>query len=62
MANKNTVKKKITASAAPSSVIGTFEGTSADSMVTNFNGMDIGPEVWEIVFNSEDYDGTYPRG
>ena len=36
-------------------VIGTFEGECADANITNLNGLDITREVWENVFNSEDY-------
>ena len=36
-------------------ILGTFEGECADSNITNLNGMDITREVWENVFNSDDY-------
>lgn len=37
------------------SILGTFEGECADSNITNKNGLDITREVWETVFNSEEY-------
>ena len=36
-------------------IIGVFEGECADSNITNKNGLDITREVWENVFNSEEY-------
>lgn len=36
-------------------ILGYFEGECADSNVTNANGLDITREVWERVFESEDY-------
>lgn len=38
-----------------SAIIGTYEGECADSNITNLNGLDITREVWEHVFNSEEY-------
>lgn len=38
-----------------STVLGQFEGECADATITNKNGLDITQEVWETVFNSEDY-------
>lgn len=38
-----------------STVLGTFEGECADSNITNKNGLDITREVWETLFDSEDY-------
>ena len=37
------------------SILGTFQGECADSNITNLNGLDITREVWENVFNSEEY-------
>lgn len=37
------------------SVLGTYEGECADSTITNLNGLDITREVWENVFNSDEY-------
>lgn len=51
-------KSKVVESAEASNVqtiIGTFEGECADSNITNLNGLDITREVWENVFNSDDY-------
>ena len=39
----------------PGAIIGTFEGECADSNITNKNGLDITREVWENVFDSEEY-------
>ena len=36
-------------------VLGTFEGKCADAVVTNENGLDITREVWEHLFDSEDF-------
>lgn len=36
-------------------ILGSFEGECADANITNNNGLDITREVWEDVFNSEDY-------
>ena len=38
-----------------SAIIGKFTGECADSNITNLNGLDITREVWEHVFESEDY-------
>ena len=37
------------------SIIGQYEGECADASITNENGMDITSEVFETVFNSDDY-------
>lgn len=50
---KNSVKSDI--SAKKSTVIGVFEGECADSNITNKNGLDITREVWENVFNSDEF-------
>lgn len=44
------------------SVIGVFEGECADSNITNLNGLDITREVWENVFNSDDYQAAIKNG
>ena len=36
-------------------ILGTFDGECADSSITNANGLDIVYEVWDNVFNSEEY-------
>ena len=38
-----------------SSILGFFEGECADSNITNLNGLDITRDVWEYVFNSDEY-------
>lgn len=43
-------------------VLGTFEGECADSNITNLNGLDITREVWETVFNSDDYKKAIDAG
>lgn len=52
-ANKKTIKssRKIDDSV----ILGTFEGECLDADITNLNGLDIPREVWEYVFNSDDY-------
>ncbi len=37
------------------SILGYYEGECADANITNLNGLDITREVWETVFNSEEY-------
>lgn len=47
---------KVQGAAIPNSaVLGTFEGECADSNITNKNGLDITREVWEHVFDSDEY-------
>lgn len=36
-------------------ILGVFEGECADANITNLNGLDITREVWENVFDSEEY-------
>lgn len=36
-------------------ILGTYTGECADANITNANGLDITREVWETVFNSEEY-------
>lgn len=36
-------------------ILGQYEGECADANITNKNGMDILPEVWENVFNSKEF-------
>lgn len=38
-----------------SSIIGSYEGECADASITNENGMDITAEVFEVLFNSDEY-------
>lgn len=45
----------INASAVSPAILGTYEGECADANITNKNGLDITREVWENVFNSEEY-------
>lgn len=47
--------KDIKAQAVSSGVLGTYEGECADANITNKNGLDITREVWENVFNSDEY-------
>lgn len=37
------------------SILGTFSGECADSAITNLNGMDISREVFEKLFESDEY-------
>lgn len=39
----------------PYSILGQFDGMCADAEITNENGLDITREVWEHVFDSDDY-------
>lgn len=43
-------------------VIGTFEGECADANVTNENGLDILPDVWDTVFSSDIYKQALDNG
>ena len=45
-----------------STVIGQFKGKYADADVVNANGMEIGRDVWETLFASEDYKTALARG
>lgn len=45
-----------------STIIGQFEGKCADAEVVNANGMEIGRDVWETIFASEDYKTALARG
>lgn len=45
-----------------STVIGQFKGKCADADVVNANGMEIGRDVWETLFESEDYKTALARG
>ena len=49
------VKTSIKADVTSNSILGTFEGECADANITNKNGLDITREVWENVFNSDEY-------
>lgn len=49
-------------SIASKSILGTFEGECADANITNENGMDITREVWETVFESEEYQKAIKLG
>ena len=43
-------------------VIGTYEGECADANITNLNGLDITRDVWENVFNSDEYKNAISKG
>ena len=43
-------------------IIGTFDGECADANITNLNGLDITREVWENVFDSEEYKQAIEQG
>ena len=43
-------------------ILGTFDGECADSNITNLNGLDITREVWENVFNSDEYKQAIENG
>ena len=45
-----------------SSILGTYEGECADSNITNLNGLDITREVWEHVFESDEYKTAIEHG
>ena len=44
------------------SILGKYEGECADSNITNLNGLDITREVWETVFNSDEYKTAIDNG
>lgn len=41
--------------ASTSAILGKFDGECADANITNLNGLDITREVWENVFDSDEY-------
>lgn len=43
-------------------VLGVYEGECADANVTNLNGLDITRQVWENVFESEEYKNAIDKG
>lgn len=43
-------------------VLGVYEGECADSNITNLNGLDITREVWENVFESDEYKKALEHG
>lgn len=43
-------------------ILGTYEGECADANITNKNGLDITREVWENVFNSDEYKEAIDKG
>lgn len=43
-------------------ILGVFEGECADANITNLNGLDITFEVWENVFNSDEYKKAIKHG
>lgn len=47
--------KPVTAASKPSAILGTYEGESMDTTITNNNGLDITSEVIEVVLDSDDY-------
>ena len=49
------VKTPIKSDVSSKAILGTFEGECADANITNLNGLDITREVWENVFDSDDY-------
>lgn len=44
------------------SILGSFEGECADATITNLNGLDITREVWENVFDSDEYKKAIDNG
>lgn len=48
-------KTKVNSAVAPGVILGHFDGECADANITNLNGLDITREVWENVFNSDEY-------
>lgn len=55
-------RKRVTAAAATSSILGTYEGECADANITNLNGLDITRPVWEAVFDSDEYKRAIEMG
>lgn len=54
MGNRNAIRAIEGAATSPT-ILGVYEGECADATITNENGLDITREVWENVFDSEDY-------
>lgn len=52
----SSIKSAVDANASSSSILGTYEGESMDTNITNNNGLDITREVIEYVLDSEDYE------
>lgn len=55
-------KKPITASLSTNSILGTYEGESMDTTITNKNGLDITSEVIDVVLSSDDYEQGIANG
>lgn len=58
------MKANVRADAEPKrgTVLGTYEGKSADALVENNNQMTLGPDLWKNLFNSEEYKRDLARG
>lgn len=53
--NRLKTSKVTSADITRPNVIGTFEGKCADASIENSNQMTLGPELWDVLFNSEEY-------
>lgn len=56
------VKKADTSETNENPILGVYEGECADANITNNNGLDITQEVWETVFNSDEYKNAIELG
>ena len=56
------VKAPVKADVIDNAILGVFEGECADANITNKNGLDITREVWENVFNSDEYAEAIEKG
>lgn len=62
MKSKVPVKSADVEGVSSTAILGTYEGECADSNITNLNGLDITREVWENVFNSDEYKNAIEKG
>lgn len=58
------MKAHVRADAEPKkgTVLGTYEGKSADALVENNNQMTLGPKLWKNLFSSDEYKMNLQRG
>lgn len=58
------MKANVRADAEPKkgTVLGTYEGKSADALVENNNQMTLGPKLWKNLFSSDEYKMNLQRG
>ena len=59
--NKKVISEEVVTS-KDTNILGTYEGECADANITNLNGLDITREVWENVFDSDEYKRAIEMG